>query len=159
MSAAARLLEVEDLSVGFPVRGGVLRAVDSVSFHVGRGETLGLVGESGSGKSTIALAVMQVHRPEHGAVRFDGEDAVRAMRGDLKRLRRRMQIVFQNPYASLDPRLTVRRILAEPLEAHGIGTPTERDAKAIALLEQVGLDAAAADRYPAQFSGGQRQRI
>ena len=153
------LLEVDRLSVGFPVRGGLLRAVDSVSFRVARGETLGLVGESGSGKSTIALAVMQVHRADGGSVRFDGDEASGAKGAALKRLRRRMQLVFQNPYASLDPRLTVRRILIEPLEAHGIGTPAERDSAAGELLAQVGLDKDAAERYPAQFSGGQRQRI
>jgi oligopeptide/dipeptide ABC transporter ATP-binding protein len=153
------LLDVRDLTVRFRVPGGVLTAVDGVSLQVARGETLGLVGESGSGKSTLALALMRARAAAHGSVLFDGQDALALNGAALKALRRRMQMVFQNPYASLDPRMTIGRILAEPLEAHAIGTRAERRAAVLDLLHRVGLNADAAPRYPAQFSGGQRQRI
>ena len=154
------LLDVRDLSVKFRVPGGgVLTAVDGVSLSVAKGETLGLVGESGSGKSTLALALMRAREIAAGSVRFAGIDALAASGPALKALRRRMQMVFQNPYASLDPRMTVGRILAEPLDAHAIGTSEERRASVLDLLQRVGLGPDAVARYPAQFSGGQRQRI
>jgi oligopeptide/dipeptide ABC transporter ATP-binding protein len=157
--SAAPLLAATGLRVSFPVGRRRLVAVDDVTLEVARGETLGLVGESGSGKSTLALALMLARRRDAGEIRFDG-GPVHDLRGAaLKAFRRRMQIVYQNPYASLDPRMTVGRILAEPLVAHRVGGEAEQTARTRELLERVGLDAAAAGRYPAQFSGGQRQRI
>jgi ABC-type oligopeptide transport system ATPase subunit len=161
------LLSVTDLKVHFPVRRGLLfdrtvdhvRAVDGVSFEIHEGQTLGLVGESGSGKSTTAYAALQLLRPTAGSVRFLGRELT-ALRGEgLRRLRREMQIVFQDPYASLNPRMTVGRIVAEPLQAHGIGNRRTRRASVAHLLELVGFDPAYTNRYPHEFSGGQRQRI
>ncbi|HEU5243184.1 MAG TPA: ATP-binding cassette domain-containing protein [Gaiellaceae bacterium] len=161
------LLTVSDLKVHFPVRHGLLfdrtvghvKAVDGVSFEIDEGETLGLVGESGSGKSTTAYAVMQLLRPTAGSVRFDGHELT-GLRGEtLRQLRRQMQIVFQDPYASLNPRMTVGRIVAEPLKTHGIGTRRSRRASVARLLELVGFDPSYTNRYPHEFSGGQRQRI
>jgi oligopeptide/dipeptide ABC transporter ATP-binding protein len=152
------ILEVRGLSVSFPVGRRRLHALDSVSLALARGETLGLVGESGSGKSTLARALMQGILPDAGEIRFDGAPVPRGGAA-LKAFRRRMQMVFQDPYSSLDPRMTVGRILAEPLTAHGIGSRSERRAVVAGLLDKVGLPAEAAERLPAQFSGGQRQRI
>ncbi len=152
------LLQVRDLSVTFPVGHGTLQAVDSVSFDLARGETLGLVGESGSGKSTLAFALMRAHPIASGSIAFDGHDTVALSGGALKSLRRRMQMVFQNPYASLDPRMTIHRILAEPLVAHGVSKQDHGEIIA-QMLRRVGLSDEAAGRYPGQFSGGQRQRI
>jgi oligopeptide/dipeptide ABC transporter ATP-binding protein len=153
------LLEVRDLSVSFRVGKGRLHALDGVSLSLARGETLGLVGESGSGKSTFARALMLGTRPDRGDILFDGAPVSNLSGVHLKAFRRRMQMVFQDPYSSLDPRLSIARILAEPLDAHRIGTRAERDAMVADLLAKVGLPADAASRVPAQFSGGQRQRI
>ena len=161
------LLRVSDLKVHFPIRHGILfdrtvgpvRAVDGVSFEIPEGQTLGLVGESGSGKSTTAYAVLQLLRPTAGSVRFAGRELTELRGERLRRLRREMQIVFQDPYASLNPRMTVGRIVAEPLQTHGIGTRRSRRADVATLLELVGFDPAYTNRYPHEFSGGQRQRI
>ena len=163
MTQGDALLQVDDLSKSFPVRGGLLglsrrplQAVSSVSFSIRRGEVLGLVGESGSGKSTLGRAVLRLIEPSAGRIVFDGTD-VTAQGGEaLRQLRRRMQIVFQDPYASLDPRKTVRRTLAEASHIHGL--PAD-DARLAATLERVGLTADHLSRYPHEFSGGQRQRI
>jgi peptide/nickel transport system ATP-binding protein/oligopeptide transport system ATP-binding protein len=165
VGARARILEVEGLTKHFPIRAGFLRrqvgevhAVCQVSFHVGRGETLGLVGESGSGKSTTARCVLRLVEPTAGTVRFQGEDVGSMAGGELRRLRRRMQIVFQDPYASLNPRMTVHAIVSDPLKVHGLyknhGPERVRE-----LLDRVGLNPEHANRYPHEFSGGQRQRV
>jgi oligopeptide/dipeptide ABC transporter ATP-binding protein len=159
------LLDVIDLVKDFPLRAGLFRrthgvasAVAGVSFSLAPGETLGLVGESGCGKSTVARCVLRLIEPTSGVVRFRGED-VTAMDGRaLRRLRRKLQIVFQDPYASLNPRLTVRGIIADPMRVHGMYREDEA-ARVGELLELVGLRAEYADRYPHEFSGGQRQRI
>ena len=156
------LLEAEDLACHFPGRdhGQVVRAVDGVSFGIAAGETLALVGESGCGKSTTGRLVLRLIEPMRGRLRFDGEDLL-ALRPDaLRRRRRNMQLVFQDPYASLDPRMTIEQIVAEPLEVHGlVRNRQERRARVAELLELVGLPADVASRSPRQFSGGQRQRI
>jgi oligopeptide transport system ATP-binding protein len=160
------LLRVENLKVHFPIRRGVLqrqvgavKAVDGVSFEVRKGETLGLVGESGCGKSTTGRVILQLFRPTGGRVFFEGEDLT-ALRGeDLRRKRRRMQMIFQDPYASLNPRQTVAEIVGEPLEVHGISTGKERDEQVQNLLKLVGLNPQYSKRFPHEFSGGQRQRI
>jgi oligopeptide transport system ATP-binding protein len=161
------MLTVTDLEVHFPIKRGLLldrtvdhvRAVDGVSFEILAGQTLGLVGESGSGKSTTAHALLQLLRPTAGSVRFLGRELTRLRGEELRRMRREMQIVFQDPYASLNPRMTVGRIVAEPLQTHGIGTRRSRRASVARLLELVGFDPAYTNRYPHEFSGGQRQRI
>jgi oligopeptide transport system ATP-binding protein len=161
------LLAVSDLKVHFPIRRGLLfdrtvdhvKAVDGVSFEIEEGKTLGLVGESGSGKSTTAYAALQLLRPTSGSVRFLGRELTSLRGSELRRMRREMQIVFQDPYASLDPRMTVGKIVAEPLQTHGIGTRRSRRATVARLLELVGFDPAYTNRYPHEFSGGQRQRI
>jgi oligopeptide transport system ATP-binding protein len=161
------LLEVRDLRKTFPASRGRLFgprreatvAVDGVSFQLGAGETLGIVGESGSGKTTTAQLVLRLIRPTSGSVRFMGTELT-ALKGEaLRALRREFQIVFQNPYASLDPRMRVADIVQEPLEAHGIGTRQTRRRAAAELLDRVGIDPALAHRRPRDFSGGQRQRI
>jgi oligopeptide/dipeptide ABC transporter ATP-binding protein len=160
------LLSVRGLRTWFPVRRGLLgraaawvRAVDGVSFAIRAGETFALVGESGCGKTTVGRSVLRLVEPSAGEVRFDGRD-VRALRGAaLRRLRRDMQLVFQDPYASLNPRLTVGEIVGEALRAHGLARGRELEERVAALLERVGLAAAHAARYPHEFSGGQRQRI
>jgi oligopeptide transport system ATP-binding protein len=161
------LLAVADLEVHFPIRRGLLfdrtvghvKAVDGVSFEIEEGKSLGLVGEFGSGKSTTAYASLQLVRSTAGSVRFGGRELT-GMRGEsLRRVRREMQIVFQDPYASLNPRMTVGRIVAEPLQTHGIGNRHSRRASVARLLELVGFDPAYTNRYPHEFSGGQRQRI
>ncbi|NJD18043.1 MAG: ATP-binding cassette domain-containing protein, partial [Gemmatimonadetes bacterium] len=145
---AAPLLEVRDLVVHFPILRGVLRrrvgsvrAVDGVSFDVRAGETLGLVGESGSGKSTTARALLRLEEPTSGSVRFEGEELTRLGGEALRARRRHLQMIFQDPYASLNPRMRVGRIVREPLDVHAIGDPAERDGRVLALLERVGLDA------------------
>ena len=161
------LLSVTDLKVHFPIRRGFLfdrtvdhvKAVDGVSFEIQEGQTLGLVGESGSGKSTTAYAALQLLRPTAGSVRFLGRDLTRLRGEELRRMRREMQIVFQDQYASLNPRMTVGRIVAEPLQTHRIGTRRSRRASVARLLELVGFDPSYTNRYPHEFSGGQRQRI
>ena len=163
---ASPLLEVDGLKKHFPVRGGVwsrtigtVRAVDGVSFSVMPGETLGLVGESGCGKSTLGRAIMRLDEPTAGRVTFDGRDIAHASKRDLFQIRRDIQMVFQDPYSSLNPRMTVGEIVREPLEVHGLGTKTERVERVRALLETVGLTGEMLGRYPHEFSGGQRQRI
>ncbi len=158
---AKNLLEVRHLVKHFPVSGSddVVRAVDDVSFDIRTGETLGLVGESGCGKSTVGRCLLRLHEPTSGEVRFEGSDIVGLSHRNMQALRREMQIIFQDPYASLNPRMSVRSIVSEPLKIHKIGTKEEQKAKVADLLEKVGLDPKYADRYPHEFSGGQRQRI
>jgi oligopeptide transport system ATP-binding protein len=161
------LLEVEDLSKLYPVRRGLVmaktigtvRAVDGISFNLSRGETLALVGESGCGKSTTARLVLRLIEPSTGIIRFEGTDITEMGGAPLRKLRRRMQIVFQDPFASLNPRMTVGDILEEPLIVHEIGDKTARRARVNQLLSLVGLATYHASRYPHEFSGGQRQRI
>ena len=155
------LLRVDDLAKHFASRDGkgVVRAVDGVSFTVKRGETLGIVGESGCGKSTLARTVLRLVEPTAGKVEFDGTDLRALDHRALRAMRREMQIVQQDPYASLDPRLKVGAIVAEPLEIHRVGDRASRKKAVLELLDTVGLDAGAAERYPHEFSGGQRQRI
>jgi len=155
------LLTVKDLSVHFPLgHGQVVRAVDGVSFTLQRGETLGMVGESGCGKSTTARALLRLLPATRGSVLFEGQDLLALSEAQMRPLRRRLQMVFQDPYASLSPRLTVGQIVAEPLEIHSIGSGREeREAKVARLLTSVGMSPAIARRYPHEFSGGQRQRI
>ena len=160
------LLRVERLTKHFPVRGGLflrtvgqVHAVDDVSFEVRRGETLGLVGESGCGKSTVGKALLRLHEPTSGSVYFEGEDVTQMDRKRLRALRRDIQIIFQDPFESLNSRHTVGKILGEPFVIHKVGTPEERQQRVARLLERVGLDPAAANRFPHEFSGGQRQRI
>jgi oligopeptide transport system ATP-binding protein len=163
----APLLEAIDITKHYPVRKGLViarqvgavRAVDGVSFRLHRGETLALVGESGCGKSTTARLVMRLIEPSSGAVRFKGEDVTKVGGAKLRALRRHLQIVFQDPYASLNPRLTVADAIAEPMAVHGIGDAASRRARVQELLRLTGLRAFHADRYPHEFSGGQRQRI
>ena len=155
------LLRVEGLAKHFPARGGkgVTRAVDGVSFVVHRGETLGIVGESGCGKSTLGRTILRLLKPSAGEIEFDGIDVRALDQRALRGMRREMQMIFQDPFASLDPRLKVGAIVAEPLVIHRIGDGASRRQAIVELLETVGLDAAAAERYPHEFSGGQRQRI
>jgi oligopeptide/dipeptide ABC transporter ATP-binding protein len=145
---------------GFPKpRTVTVRAVEDVSFRIAAGEAFGLVGESGCGKSTAARALLRLIEPDAGAIRWKGEDVIAARGAALKALRRRMQIVFQDPYSSLDPRQSIGSALVEPMRVHGIATGAEARRRAAALLEEVGLPPAALDRFPHEFSGGQRQRI
>ena len=162
------LLEVENLKVWFPIKSGILldrhvgdvRAVDDVTFQIRRGETLGLVGESGCGKSTVGRALLRLYKPTAGRIVFDGQDITELSEAEMRPLRRRMQIVFQDPFASLNPRHSVARIVGEPLKVHGLGGGRKPLARRVReLLEIVGLPADAASRYPHEFSGGQRQRI
>ena len=154
------LLEAKDLKVTFRAPGGhKLHAVDTISLGVRPRETVGLVGESGSGKSTVALTLMKAHQPEGGKIIFDGKDITDLQSKSLMPTRKRLQIVFQDPYSSLDPRWTVGRIISEPLKAHKYGSRLEINNRVNELLSQVGLPPDAADRVPSQFSGGQRQRI
>jgi peptide/nickel transport system ATP-binding protein len=166
MSASQALLEVRDLAKHFTVTKGfprpvttTVRAVDGVSFAVARGEAFGLVGESGCGKSTAARAVLRLIPPDAGRVRFAEVDVTGAHGSMLQRLRRRMQIIFQDPYSSLNPRRTIGQALTEPLGVHGLARGHAARERAIALLEEVGLPPSAYDRHPHEFSGGQRQRI
>jgi oligopeptide transport system ATP-binding protein len=166
-SADERLLEVSGLKVYFPITRGVVierhvgdvRAVDGVSLTLHRGETLGLVGESGCGKSTLGRAILRLYHPTAGRVVFEGQDITTLGGAALRSLRRRMQMIFQDPYASLNPRMTVGGIVGEPLDIHAIGTRTERRHRVRELFEIVGLDPTFAERYPHEFSGGQRQRV
>ena len=161
------LVTVEELEVHFPIRQGVLidrhvgdvRAVDGVSFEVRRGETLGLVGESGCGKTTTGRAILRLIEPTGGTVQFDGQDVSALSRTELRHLRRRMQMVFQDPYSSLNPRRNVASIVGEPLRVHGIAEGREAEQRVRELLDVVGLPPDAENRYPHEFSGGQRQRI
>lgn len=160
------LVSVRDLHKHFPVRRGFLRrqvgavrAVDGITFDVLAGETLGLVGESGSGKSTTGRVLLRLVEPTSGSVTFQGSDVTGLDPGALRAARRHMQMIFQDPYASLNPRIPVRRIVREPLDIHALGDPGERAARVDELLDMVGLPADAGRRYPHEFSGGQRQRI
>jgi ABC-type microcin C transport system duplicated ATPase subunit YejF len=161
------LLTVTDLHKHFPIKKGILwektvgevKAVDGVSFYIPEGHTLGLVGESGSGKSTTGYCILQLLKPTSGSIRFMGRELTGLGREDLRRARREMQIIFQDPYSSLDPRMTVGGIVAEPLEVHGIGTRKTRRETVRRLLEIVGFNPEYTNRYPHEFSGGQRQRI
>jgi len=160
------LVEVRHLKKYFPVRGGVLQrvmawvqAVDDVSFTIREGETLGLVGESGCGKTTVGRTMLRLTEPTGGEVLFEGQNVFGLEGRDLKAMRRNMQIIFQDPYASLDPRLPIGDAVMEGLKIHGIGTTAERFDRAIAMLKKVGLEDYHARRYPHEFSGGQRQRI
>lgn len=160
------LLKVDNLKKYFPITGGVLgkqtgsvKAVDDISFWVNKGETLGLVGESGCGKSTTGRMLMRLTDPTEGQVVFEGKDLVTLSDSDMRKTRKDMQMVFQDPFASLNPRHTVEKILEEPLIVHGIGTKQERKKMVKEMLEVVGLSSYHAKRYPHQFSGGQRQRI
>jgi oligopeptide/dipeptide ABC transporter ATP-binding protein len=161
------LLEVKDLVKRFPITSGVVfqrtigmvHAVEEISFSVEEGETLGLVGESGCGKTTTGRCILQLHKPTSGSIRFEGKELTTMGRNQLQTMRRDMQIVFQDPYASLNPRMTVGTIVAEPLTIHKIGTRAERKERVRELLDLVGLNPSFTNRYPHQFSGGQRQRI
>jgi oligopeptide transport system ATP-binding protein len=161
------LVEVKDMQVFFPVTAGVIfqrkvadvRAVDGVSFAVKRGETLGLVGESGCGKSTTGKAVLQLTRPTAGNVMFEGTDLTKIKGGELRRFRRKMQMIFQDPYASLNPRMSVGSIISEPLTIHKLASGKEKKERVQNLLQTVGLNPYFANRFPHEFSGGQRQRI
>ncbi|MDT5124418.1 MAG: peptide/nickel transport system ATP-binding protein [Mycobacterium sp.] len=161
------LLEVTDLVKHFPIKSGILfdrevgrvRAVDGVSLTLGEGETLGLVGESGCGKSTLCRAILQLTAPTSGSVRFGGEELVGRNRRQLRPIRRQMQMIFQDPYASLNPRKRVSQIIGEPMELHGLAGGRDTNARVRDLLDRVGLPPEHADRFPHEFSGGQRQRI
>ncbi len=160
------LLTVEDLKIHFPIKKGVLSrtvgyvyAVDGVSFTLNRGQTLGLVGESGCGKTTAGLGILRLIPPTSGKVVYDGRDVTRMGRTELRGLRKEMQIIFQDPYSSLNPRMTVNRIIGDPMEIHGLYRGPEREERIAYLLEKVGLSPEQGRRYPHEFSGGQRQRI
>jgi oligopeptide transport system ATP-binding protein len=161
------LLVVKNLKKYFPIKKGILidrtvdhvKAVDDVSFHVRAGETLGLVGESGSGKTTTGYCVLQLLKPTDGTVIFNGKNLTKISRADMRQVRRDLQVVFQDPYASLNPRMTVGDIVSEPLLVHDIGDRSSRRRSAEQLLEVVGFNPDFINRYPHEFSGGQRQRI
>jgi oligopeptide transport system ATP-binding protein len=167
MAEANVLLHVENLVKHFPIRQGLMikrqigavRAVDGVSFEIRSGETLGLVGESGCGKSTTGRTILQLFRATAGSVIFDGVDLVKLRGRELRLMRRKMQMIFQDPYASLNPRMTVGEIVGEPLLIHGFAKGSEVEDRAANLLEMVGLNPSFVNRYPHEFSGGQRQRI
>jgi oligopeptide transport system ATP-binding protein len=166
-SDAEILIDVKDVKIYFPVTAGFLvqrkiaenKAVDGISFDVRRGETMGLVGESGCGKSTTGRAILQLYRPTAGEIMFDGKDLNKLRGNDLRLMRRKMQMIFQDPYASLNPRMSVRDIVGEPLVIHKMGTNQERRERVLELMRIVGLNPYYATRFPHEFSGGQRQRI
>ena len=160
------ILELKNLTKYFPIMGGVFRrevgrvyAVNDVSLSINKGETLGIVGESGCGKSTLGRALIRLYEPSSGQVIFNGEDFTALSQRELKERRRKIQMIFQDPYASLNPRMSIEKILSEPFELHKVGTPEERHTWVRELLEIVGLPAEASQRYPHEFSGGQRQRV
>ncbi len=160
------ILEVKNLKKYFPIRKGLLlrevgqvKAVDDVSLTVRRGETLGLVGESGCGKSTLGRAIIRLYEPTAGDIKFDGKDFRAIKGGELRKMRKNMQMIFQDPYASLDPRMTIGQILSQPFEIHGVMNSKERSVRVKELLTLVGMKPSHVGRYPHEFSGGQRQRI
>ncbi len=165
--ASKTLVDVRDLKMYFLLTSGLLiqrtvgyvRAVDGVSFSINRGETLGLVGESGSGKTTIGRTMVRLYKPTSGEILFGGQDLAKLSGEDLRQLRRRIQMVFQDPYASLNPRFTIGSLIAEPMHIYGLGSAKEIRDKTVELLRVVGLRTEYIDRYPHEFSGGQRQRI
>ncbi len=161
------LLEVDDLYMHFPLTQGILfqrkvgavQAVDGLTFNVVKGETLGLVGESGCGKSTTGRAILQLYKPTAGSVRFGGKDLTKLDGGEMRKMRRHLQMIFQDPYASLNPRMTVGSIISEPMQIHNLVPKGKRNERVQELLQTVGLNPYFANRYPHEFSGGQRQRI
>ena len=168
LNADDHILEVSGLKKYFPISAGIVfqrqvgavRAVDGIDFHVVRGETLGLVGESGCGKSTTGRTILQLYRPTEGSVKFEGEELSTMSGNQLRQMRRKMQIIFQDPFASLNPRMTVGSIVSEPLQIHNIyANKRERQQYVEQLMEKVGLNPYFINRYPHEFSGGQRQRI
>jgi ABC-type oligopeptide transport system ATPase subunit len=166
MAPAAPLVEVTGLRKYYPVRGGVfggvtgnVRAVEDVSFSIARGQTLGLVGESGCGKTTVGRMLLRLLEPSAGQIRFDGQDLMALGGNELRRLRPRMQIIFQDPYSSLNPRRSVGDAIAEPMLVHGLAKGPELEKNVRQLLERVGLPGSYRSRYPHEFSGGQRQRV
>ena len=167
MSMNGNLLELTDLKMYFPIKSGIvmdrhvgdIKAVDGVSLEIKRGETLGLVGESGCGKSTVGRTILRLYEPTDGKIVFAGQDITRLNEGELRPLRRRMQMIFQDPYSSLNPRHSIGRIVGEPIWSHGIASRRAAQGRVRQLLEIVGLPADAGSRYPHEFSGGQRQRI
>jgi peptide/nickel transport system ATP-binding protein len=167
VSVDGSLISLEHLKVYFPIKSGIvldrhigdIKAVDDVTLDIRRGETLGLVGESGCGKSTVGRAILRLYEPTDGKIVFDGQDISHLGESELRPLRRRMQMVFQDPYASLNPRHSVGRIVGEPLRTHGLAGRRQANARVRELLQIVGLPPDAATRYPHEFSGGQRQRI
>src|SRR6266699_1272155 len=164
--AAEPLLSVRNLKKYFPIRRGILsrvadhvKAVDDISFDINKGETFGLVGETGCGKTTAGRAVLRLVEPDAGKIRFDGVDLLSLSQQELRGKRRDMQIIFQDPYASLNPRMTIRTIIGEPFAIHHLASGSERNDRVADLLKTVGLDSSVMNRYPHEFSGGQRQRI
>jgi oligopeptide transport system ATP-binding protein len=162
------IVKIRDVQMFFPVTSGIIfqrkvgevKAVDGVSFEIKRGETLGLVGESGCGKTTLGRAILLLYKPTSGEIRFEGQDLTQMRSGDIRRMRRRMQMIFQDPYASLNPRMTVGSIIAEPIVIHSLAkSRRERRDRVQELMRTVGLNPYYANRYPHEFSGGQRQRI
>lgn len=165
-ATSSNLLELDRLKKWFPIRGGILsrvvanvKAVNDVSFSVRKGEVLGLVGESGSGKTTVGRTLLRLIEPTEGSIRFAGQEITHLSKAAMRPYRRKMQIIFQDPFASLNPRMTVGDIISEPLVIHGIGTPSDRHDRVAELLKKVGLLPDQVRRYPHEFSGGQRQRI
>jgi len=166
MTKSEVILEVNNLKMYFPIKRGVIQrtvgyvhAVDDISFKVNRGETLGLVGESGCGKTTTGRTIVQLYKATQGSVMFQGKDLTKIHGEELRKVRRSIQMIFQDPYASLNPRMTVEQIISEPLVVHGLASGKDLREKVKELLTQVGLNPAYVDRYPHEFSGGQRQRI
>jgi oligopeptide transport system ATP-binding protein len=161
------LVQVQDLKKHFPITSGIvfqkqvgaIQAVDGITFDILRGETLGLVGESGCGKTTAGRTILQLYRPTEGRAIFDGTDLTALKGEDLRRMRQRMQMIFQDPFASLNPRMTISRIVSEPLRAHSLATGKARDDRVRDLMHLVRLDPRFINRYPHEFSGGQRQRV
>ena len=165
-SNGSPLLQVGNLRTYFPIRRGVfsrtvgyVKAVDGVTFNVQPGKTLGLVGESGCGKTTVGRTILRLIHATSGSVRYKGMDFFAYQGEELRRLRRQMQIIFQDPVSSLNPRMTVGNIIGEPIQVHGLARGREKDERVASLLKRVGLDPSFAQRYPHEFSGGQRQRI
>jgi oligopeptide/dipeptide ABC transporter ATP-binding protein len=166
VATSANVLEVKDLKKHFPIRKGILRrtighvyAVDGVSFEIKPGETLGLVGESGCGKSTVGRVILRLIEPTAGTIKVEGQDITTLNKAEMRPYRRQMQIIFQDPFSSLDPRMTAGDIVGEPLRVHGVGKRRDRRDQVAQIFERVGLRRAQMDNYPHQFSGGQRQRI